>query len=105
MGAWNRPEGLKTGLSHFHQHGPGRPYWLETVPTTKLLGSPLFRHQRTPALKKQPKRTKRKSAQWYEKEYAALHKLYNNRGISREEYERRMKIITDDLNGVADDDR
>jgi hypothetical protein len=56
-------------------------------------------------LKKQPKRTKRKSAQWYEKEYAALHKLYNNRGISREEYERRMKIITDDLNGVADDDR
>jgi serine/threonine-protein kinase RIO1 len=55
-------------------------------------------------LKKQPKRTKRKSAQWYEKEYAALDKLYN-RGISREEYERRVKIITDDLNGVADDDR
>jgi hypothetical protein len=46
-----------------------------------MLGSPLFRHQRTPALKKQPKRTKRKSAQWYEKEYAALDKLYNNRGI------------------------
>jgi hypothetical protein len=56
-------------------------------------------------LKKQPKRTKRKSAQCYEKEYAALDKPYNNRGISREEYERRVKIITDDLNGVADDDR
>jgi len=84
--------------------GQDAPYWLETGPTTKMLGSPLFRHQRTPALKKQPKRTKRKSAQWYEKEYAALDKLYN-RGISREEYERRVKIITDDLNGVAADDR
>ena len=84
--------------------GQDAPYWLETGPTTKMLGSPLFRHQRTPALKKQRRERSARAHKWYEKEYAVLDKLYN-RGISREEYERRVKIITDDLNGVAADDR
>jgi serine/threonine-protein kinase RIO1 len=55
-------------------------------------------------LKKQRRERSARAHKWYEKEYAVLDKLYN-RGISREEYERRVKIITDDLNGVAADDR